>query len=60
MISGIEVNHYGIASVWLKEPGLLIFAPSVRFGASCVVRYEPVLRKLRSKGLLWPESIHNN
>ena len=60
MITRIEVNKYGIASVWLKERGLLVFVPATDVGGYQVVAYAPLSRKLRSRGCGLPESLTRN
>lgn len=59
MITRIEVNKFGIASVWLKEKGLLLFVPTVEFGGYSVVNYAALQRKLAARGI-WPDSLRRN
>lgn len=59
MITRIEVNKFGIASVWLKEKGLLLFVPTVKLGGYSVVNYTALVSKLSARGV-WPDTLRRN
>lgn len=60
MITSIDVNRFGIASVWLKEQGLLLFVPTVAVGDYRVVCFDSLYTKLQRRGYWWPESLRRN